>query len=152
MKRFAWLLLFLLPGLAIAAEGEANAPTPQQILSAIESYRSAPLGPDSQTQLSQVIAFASTSPQVMVEISENYLPWHLGSYGDDVESRLIASYIAGNVEYQLQHAVNESRPLEGVRLMLLTYSALRKADSLPAIEPLDNWLTLEQEGRLEEAF
>ena len=126
--------------------------SPEATLKAIQLYRDDPVGDFADCALSVAGNFAEQSPAVLVELRPSYFPWELGKIDSDAEVKFLGAFVAGNVEYQLTNSVKENRPVEGVRLQLLTYERMKEAGAIETLPGFEKWLELERNGQLDTQF
>ena len=126
--------------------------TPELALAAIDAFRTDPTADDARVWLSAVVGFAERDEAVHVTLEPRLFPACGDAFAGapDASSLLLGGFIAGNVEPQLTTGVRGDRAVDGVRLMLRAYEALRGADALPGCESLDRWSSMERNGVLPE--
>ena len=145
------LTIFLLIGLysfCAHSQGCIDDISPEGTLRAIQLFRENPVGDYADCALSVAGNFAEQSPSVLVELRPIYFPWELGEIDADAEVKFLGAFVAGNIEYQLTNNVKENRPIEGVRLELLTYEMMREIGAIETLEGFEDWLELERNGQL----
>lgn len=142
------VLLTALPGYASDDDGWTSTITPEITLEAIKIFRENPSGEDARSALALIVRFTKESKDVTVTISPNYLPWEQGTLSPYLEGVFLGAFVAGNIEYQLLHKINQNRPFEGIKLMLYSYKVLKDRDKIEALENFDTWLVLDQQNQL----
>ncbi|VAW66011.1 hypothetical protein MNBD_GAMMA09-255 [hydrothermal vent metagenome] len=140
------IFAFILP--VFAGEAKPVKISPETTLSAIKSYKAAPLAVAAAGSLATVLDFADQSKDISVDIRQEYFPWSLGKIEPKFESKFIGAFVAGNVEYQLINKVNKNTPVEGVKLILYTYEKLREKNMFPKDEKFEKWLAWKEKGVL----
>jgi hypothetical protein len=147
-----FLLLASLCSFGAHSQECTNDLSPEGTLTAIQLYRDDPVGDYADCALSVVGNFAEQSPTVLVELRPVYFPWELGGIDSEAEVKFLGAFVAGNVEYQLTNKVKENRPIEGVRLQLLTYERMREVGAIETLQEFERWLDLERNGQLGTQF
>ena len=124
--------------------------TPELALAAIDAFRADPTAEDARVWLSAVVGFAERDEAVHVTLEPRLFPPCGEAFAgvDDASSLLLGGFIAGNVEPQLTTGVRGDRAVDGMRMMLRAYEALRGVDALPGCESLDRWSSMERNGVL----
>lgn len=151
MFKFAKLLL-LLPFMVVPAAAQdydrSQMPTKAEVLADIELLRSNPAGSAAKAAADRIMVFGHLSDDVFVSLKARYTPWVRGNLPELIEDKLIAAFVGGNIEYQLNHSVTEDRPYEGTLTMLKAYESMRAADSCPEIRRLELYRQWLSEGSL----
>ena len=150
--RLPFLLLVSLCSFSAHSQECTNKLSPEATLKAIQLYRDDPVGDYADCALSVAGNFAEQSPAVLVELRAVYFPWKLGGIDSDAEVKFLGAFVAGNVEYQLTNDVKENRPIEGVRLQLLTYERMKEVGAMQTLQGFEEWLELERNGQLDTKF
>jgi hypothetical protein len=150
--RHLFILLVSLCSFSAHSQECTDELSPEATLRAVQLYRDDPVGDHADCALSIAGNFAEQSPAVLVELRPAYFPWELGKIDSDAEVKFLGAFVAGNVEYQLTNEVKENRPLEGVRLQLLTYSRMKETGAIDTLPGFEAWLELERNGQLDAQF
>ena len=150
--RVLFLLMIGLSPLSGLSQECTDDISPESTLRAIQTYRTDPMGDYAACSLSVAGKFAEQSPAVLVELRPAYFPWELGQIDSDAEVKFLGAFVAGNVEYQLINNVKENRPIEGIRLQLLTYERMKEVGAVETLPGFEEWLELELDGQLASRF
>ena len=145
MKKILLCLILLFPALGMAQSDISS----ENCLKAISIFKEDPLSQKADRALSYVFIFADKSPDVLVGVKVDYFPWNEEVTPSKVKNKLLGAYIAGNVEFQLQHNVNADHPYQGVLLMLDTYIKMKTAGEVEPMPGLEEWLKLKADKKLE---
>ena len=148
MKIILGIVTILLSFTALAEEDWTKRITPEITLKALALYRADPTNEDALGALSITTNFADKSPNLLVEIKEEYFPFKLGELDQNIQARFIGAFVAGNIEYQLIHNINENRPIEGIKLVLYTYTRLREKNIIPKHKEFEKWINMDRNGEL----
>lgn len=146
MIRFIIIAICLGPVAAFTQEATEDV-SADLAMSAIDRLRADPTSADAHRAASTIIRFAQESSDVLVVVGPNYVPWEVGNIDRHAEAALLAAYVAGSVEYQIENQVKESRPREGILFLVQVYESLRSAGAVEEISKLEEWLQTVSEGR-----
>lgn len=83
--------------------------------------------------------FALESDNVHIQISVKKLPWLAEDGVATNYPTLLAAYIGGNMQHQLNSGKKEDSPLHGYIAVQKMYKNLKSADDLLSIAILDKW-------------
>lgn len=146
-------LLFLFVFVAIPAAAQeydrSRMPTQAEVLADIELLRTNPVGNAAKAAADRIMVFGHLSDDVFVSLKARYTPWMRGTLPELIEDKLIAAFVGGNMEYQLNHGVTEDRPYEGTLTLLQVYEGMRAADACPEINRLELYRQWLAEGSLQ---
>lgn len=115
---------------------------------AIRDFKADPLGAADRGATATIMAFTRASPAVTVMISERSVPWLRDQQSDRRPALLLAAYVTGNVESQLDRRAKEDDAYAGVLQAIATYRQLQENDPEFRIEEIERLIQLEGEGRL----
>ncbi|MFC1766147.1 hypothetical protein ACFL6U_29245 [Planctomycetota bacterium] len=122
--------------------------SPKDILQAIAQFRKDPLAMETEVATRQIIGYVQESDAVLVSMGPECCPWFA-----DKSCRqpyvLLTAYVAGNMEPQLKEGVVEDHAYAGVLQVIETYKQLRQQEQLDTVPSIDQWIDLEQVGKLE---
>ncbi len=148
MKKICGALILLAGfGLAALADG---LPDRQACQKAIASFVAEPLGPDSISQANTIVVFAKMSKVVTVEFSPESLPWLIDPLKADTKSRLLAAFVAGSVQSQLDNHVNKDDRYAGWLSLISVYNQLKAADVKVTVPSIEKMAALEKKGQLKQ--
>jgi hypothetical protein len=134
--------IFALSTLATAAP--ATGPTKEEALAAISQLEHHLLSDSAVEAARTVVTFADKSDTVFVTIGEDTMPWSEEAWGlpNDVEaalhSLLVAAFVAGNIQTQLQSGKAVDDPYSGWLFTLKAYEELKTKVKLssPSLDAL----------------
>lgn len=147
MKALLGILVFLTTLAVFADENKQANATPELILKKIQQYKADPTTKEALDTLSFIVSFAVASDDVAVIVDPKFLPWKLGSLDEDLETRYVGAFVAGNIEYQLIHKDNKNNPQAGVKLLLYTYKKLREKNMIKIDKAFENCIKLVQQDK-----
>lgn len=117
---------------------------------AIRDFKADPLAAIDRGAAATIIDFTEASPAVAVSIGPKSVPWLQKKQVDRRPSVLLAGYIAGNIESQLNRRIKDDDPYAGVLQAIATYRQLQQNDPDYRVDELEALIQLESEGRLKE--
>lgn len=152
MKQLLFSLLLVIPLLAQAR------PTKAEVFDAIEQIKEDITKVESKDAGKVLISFAQTSPDVKIAVGKMTAPWAKEEWGlsADREATLkyliLISYIAGNIESQLDRESALDNPYAGWLVVLESYKKLKRnahfqSDSIERLSALDAAGGLERHAR-----
>ena len=112
---------------------------PSTVSKAITKLFDDPLSDDADTYSSIIVNFSDASPNILISLNTNLLPWLENDKLPELALRLSSAYIAGNVAEQIKLGKAQDSPAEGVAAALKMYRKLRETSSLPKIPILERW-------------
>lgn len=118
----------------------------EEILQVIDSFFANPLPPGDRLQ--KIIEFAGNSPKVDIVIDPVVAPWMDEQLPKLTGGVLLGSYIAGNLQAQLQSNQRQDNPVAGLVRVIEVYQkilAVNPKHTSPAVEKL---MVLHQQGGL----
>jgi hypothetical protein len=127
----------------------SSMPSEEAVLEAIQLLRESPTGVEAKEAADQIMVFGHLSDDVFVSLKARYTPWMRGHLPEVIEDKLIAAFVGGNMEYQLNTGITEDRPYEGTVMMLSVYEELRAADAAPKIRRFELYRQWLAEGSLQ---
>jgi len=152
MKIEASLAALLCAACGGTAPEPAPAATPAtltvaQALPIMQAFAADPVGEEARCET--IIPFISATPNVVVMLNPDFLPW-LTEPGEhrDAERLLLCAYMTGNAVAQLESGDARDRPLSGIQLVLLTYDALRARDPALSIRTVELLCQVRDAGEL----
>lgn len=120
------------------------------VLKAIHAFRN---DPHAEENPGVILLYAVNSEAVEIGLGEKVIPWLTGTNEPTEADRiLLAAFIAGNIEAQLQKQHPGDQPYPGALQVIQTYRQLQKDDEIPPIPAVENWIRLESEGKLKTYF
>jgi hypothetical protein len=96
-----------------------------------------------------IVAYAEKSEDVAVVLRSSLVTFD--GVDDELELVLVAAFVAGNVEAQLEAGQTKDMPVEGVRTMIAVYATLKRASPDLTIPRLEAFQSAEADGRLTDA-
>ncbi|HSH39916.1 MAG TPA: hypothetical protein VK993_14165 [Chthoniobacterales bacterium] len=134
-----------------AGEKKKKEPIPEETAwAAIRDFKRDPLGATDRGAAGTIINFTEASPAVVVSIGKQSVPWLTDDRVARRRSVLLADYVAGNIESQLNRRTKEDDAHAGVLQAIATYHQLQENDPDFRLEELEGLIQLESEGRLKE--
>lgn len=131
------------------ASKREKAPIPEETAwEAIKDFKADPLGAADRGAAATIIDFTEASQAVAVSIGPKSVPWLHKKQVDRRPSVLLAAYVAGNIESQLNRRVKEDDPYAGVLQAIATYRQLQQNDPDYRVDELEALTQLEKDGRL----
>ena len=147
IMRKLYMVLCLLAFLTVNAKGEEDADganiSSDTVLKAIAQVELDPIKAKSNGTFSIIISFAAKSPDVLVTVNTEYLPWLNQEKKIDNTDILLCAFIAGNMRPQLAQKKKKDHPVDGIKFMLSVYNRLRKDEKIESIVELDKWSKLD---------
>jgi len=129
----------------VPQETKKETPTKSDVLAAIDRFLANP-GPGDDAQC--INQFAQESPDCMVGISENVLPWTKLQPAPKYSGGLLTAFVAGNVKAQLESGKNADHPYAGLLAVFKVYDKLRERDKEFKIAEIDELIAKEKNGEL----
>jgi hypothetical protein len=130
------------------------APSKKEALAAIVAVEADPFSDTGRDAAKVVVEFADESGEVAIALNSQVVPWAFekaprSDAREDVETVLVAVYIAGNVKAQIAAGRAKDDPYAGWLAVIRLYPKLQKERKIafPSIERL---AALEDQGKLKE--
>ena len=149
-KRTVQAVLFV----ALAtATGRAQTPAPpiskEAIRQAIAAFRQNPASPQAENARPLILKYAESSTDIQIAITPKVLPWlNNGQIALGVRADLLAAYVAGNTQSQLDKGKAGDDPLAGTEQVIATYRQMQKADPALKIPEVEQLVDLQRQGKL----
>jgi hypothetical protein len=155
-----WRMLGL-AGLALAlatdASAQKKAPKPVEISDQMVREMAASLLNDPRQRVAPecarlILLYTLQSPNVEIVLDENEFGWVDLGRDDEQSLLLLGSYLAGNIQSQLNSGVKRNDRYSGVLTLFRVYRSLqeqaKKKEKQFTITTVESLLALHQEGRL----
>jgi hypothetical protein len=135
---------------SVSSKNKKESITEAEGLAAIREFQADPVAALKRGVAKTILDFAEASPNVLISFSRKSVPWIGEGKTDERRSILLAAFVAGNTEAQLQRGEKGDDALAGVLQAIATYRQLQQADTAFRLEELEELIVLEREGRLKE--
>ena len=149
MKTFNVLfaaIVFL--GTTSLAQEKSKLPSKEEVLKAVEIFVKSPLSADGKVAAGTIAKFAEESHDVAVTISPRVTPWVASGKPSKFSDTLLAAYIVGNVQSQLERRIKGNDSYAGIQQVMKTYAQLKKSDKTLEIPEIQKFVDLERKKEL----
>ena len=150
MRSLAALLLLVLGTLPAAGAEPADPITKAAVLKAIATFRREPASERGRESAEVILRFANDSPDVLVTLSPQALPWTEETPPPREGRVLLAAFVAGNVRAQLARGAAKDDSLAGVEQVIETYRQLQRANPRLKIPSVEHLIELAERDQLRE--
>ena len=130
------------------AHDQPDTPTREEALKAIADFAQSPASKEGKAAAATIVTFAEDSEDVLVRISPAALPWVGEGKNYKFGPILLAAYVAGNVESQLNSGKKGNDSYAGIQQVMKTYAQLKKTDKTLSIPEIQKFIDLEAKGEL----
>lgn len=124
----------------------------EDVLKIISEFRKDPHGAMEKGRGALILAFAEQSKEVQISINGNVLSWSKDDIDPAIGSVLLTAYIAGEIQAQLSAHLAKDDPMAGALQVIDTYQQMKKADSKLRVPSVEQWITLQAQGKLRAAL
>lgn len=115
---------------------------------AIERFRAEPTSAAGRRSAAMIVKFAEKSPLVDVVIGPKSVPWLSEQVDSSLSTLLLAAFVAGNVQSQLDRRVRKDDTRAGVEQVLETYAKIRRSEPKFRVASIDKLAELKASGGL----
>ncbi len=134
-----------------ASKKAAGDVSKEDVRRAIAIFRRDPLNAQGEMTRPIIFMFAKESPDVEVSLIQNHLLWFDNkSLPDGSRQVLLAAYMAGTIQSQLDSGKTKHDPLAAAEQVIATYRQLQKADPRLKVREIEDLADLQKRGKLAE--
>jgi hypothetical protein len=107
-----------------------------------------PLNKSSRDWARLIMLYALETPNAAIVFGKEELHWAGLDKADERSLLLLAAYVSGNIQSQLNSGVKRNDRYSGVLTLFRVYRALRENDEQFKVDAAESLLALHQEGKL----